>query len=191
MQPLPTGLLTLLLAWCLPAVHANYFIIQQPTAGTQWQNGAANLVTWTKGVGDGVDGVDIEMSRLSMDGLIFVAKDAPTKPGALNIFLQDIPPADDYYLLFLNSTSGNMFATSTKFSIGSQANTSATTDSSVATVTVSGSPNPTAVFATTFPPNANGVLAPGWRALDGTFPQLLALLGTLVMCVLGGALTLL
>ena len=51
------------------------FKILQPAAGTQWANGAANLVTWTKGVGDGIDGVDIEMSRISQDGLIFVARD--------------------------------------------------------------------------------------------------------------------
>jgi len=193
MQPalVPTSLLTLLFAWCLPAVHANYFIITQPAAGTQWANGAANLVTWTKGLGDGIDGVDVEMSRMSMDGLFFVAKDAPTKPGALNIFLQNIPPADDYYLLFLNSTSGNMFATSAKFSIGSTANSSAATASGAATVTVSGTPNPTAVFATTFPPNANGVAMPGWRAIEGSLPQLLALVGAMVMCLLGGAMTLL
>ena len=43
-------------------------------------NGATNVVTWTKGVGDGVDGVDIEMSRLSQDGLIFVARDGEWSP---------------------------------------------------------------------------------------------------------------
>ncbi|EKM52234.1 uncharacterized protein PHACADRAFT_260468 [Phanerochaete carnosa HHB-10118-sp] len=187
---IPTGLLSLLLAWCLPAVQG-YFIITQPAAGTQWANGAANLVTWTKGVGDGIDGVDIEMSRMSVDGLFFVAKDAPTKPGAINIVLQDIPPANDYYLLFLNSTSGNMFATSSKFSIGSTTNSSATTATSAPTVTVSGSPNPTAVFATTFPPNSNGVVTPGWRAVENSLPQLFALVGTIIMCLLGGAMTLL
>lgn len=51
------------------------FVITQPTAGTQWANGAANVVSWVKGVGDGVDAVDIEMSRLSQDGLTFVAQD--------------------------------------------------------------------------------------------------------------------
>lgn len=61
----------------LTDIHACFvdFVITQPAAGTQWANGAANLVSWTKGVGDGVDGVDIEMSRLSQDGIIFVARD--------------------------------------------------------------------------------------------------------------------
>lgn len=91
----PTSILALLLTWCLPVAQANCeytasafvqlesslltaqldFKILQPAAGTQWANGAANLVTWTKGVGDGIDGVDIEMSRISQDGIIFVARD--------------------------------------------------------------------------------------------------------------------
>lgn len=40
-----------------------------------------NLVSWVKGVGDGIDGVDIEMSRLSQDGLIYVAKDGEQRIG--------------------------------------------------------------------------------------------------------------
>lgn len=193
MQPslIPTSLLSLLLAWFFPVVQANYFIITQPAAGTQWANGAANLVTWTKGVGDGIDGIDIEMSRLSQEGLIFIARDAPTKPGAINIFVQDLPPANDYYLLFLNSTSGNMFASSQQFSIGSTANSSATTNPNVPTVTVSGAPNPTDVFATTFPPNSNGVARPGWQAFQGAGPQMIALASALMACLLGGAVTLL
>ena len=74
---------------------------------------------------------------------------------------------------------------------GATENASATTDPSVPTVTVSGAPNPTAVFATTFPPNANGVAAPGWRALEHARPQLLALACATAMCLLGGAVTLL
>ena len=105
--------------------------------------------------------------------------------------IQDVPAGDDYFLLFLNSTSGTMFASSQKFSIGATANARATTNPNVPTVTVSGSPNPTAVFATTFPPNANGVAVPGWRALEGAAPQMLGLLSVTAMCVLGGAITLL
>ena len=50
------------------------WITQQPAAGTQWANGQANAVQWVKGVNDGVVMVDVEMSRLSQDGLIFVAR---------------------------------------------------------------------------------------------------------------------
>ncbi|KAI0683018.1 hypothetical protein BC835DRAFT_1423695 [Cytidiella melzeri] len=187
----PTTLLALLFTWGIPLVQANYFIVTAPSAGTQWANGAANLVSWVKGVDDGVDGVDVEMSRLSQDGIIYVAKDAPTAPGALNIFIQDLPVADDYYLLFLNSTSGNMFGSSAKFSIGSSANGTTSADPSVPTVTVSGAPNPTMPFATTFPATANGVAMPGWRALEGSLPQMLAMLSVVILSLLGGAWTVL
>lgn len=162
------------------------------------------MISWVKGVDDGVDIVDVEMSRLSQDGIIYVAKDgmwqklivlclsinsllltAPTAPGALNVFLQDIPPGDDYYLIFLNSTSGNLFGSSSKFSIGSTANGTSTSPSA-ATVTVSGSPYPTQLFATTFPPNANAVASPGWQAIEGSLPQMAAMLGVVMMCLLGG-----
>ncbi|KAI0083104.1 hypothetical protein BDY19DRAFT_910848 [Irpex rosettiformis] len=188
---MPTTLLFVLFAWVLPLAQANYFIVTAPTAGTQWANGAANLVTWTKGVGDGIFAVDIEMSRLSQDGITYVAKEVPTAPGALNIFIQDLPQADDYYLLFLNSTSGNMFGLSPKFSIGSSANSTVTANPSVATVTVSGAPNPTVPFATTFPATANGVAMPGWQALTHAMPQMLATVGVVMMCLLGGAWTIL
>lgn len=187
----PTTLLALLFAWALPLARANYFMVTAPSSGTQWANGAANLVSWVKGLEDGVDGVDIEMSRLSQDGIIYIAKDAPTGPGALNVFVQDIPPADDYYLLFLNSTSGNMFGTSTKFSIGSSSNGTSTTNPSVPTVTISGAPNPTQLFATTFPPNSNGVARPGWQALQGSMPQFVALATVVATCLLGGVWTVL
>ncbi|KAI0799687.1 hypothetical protein BC629DRAFT_1497801 [Irpex lacteus] len=187
----PMSLLVLLLAWGIPFVHANYFKVTAPSAGTQWANGAANLVSWTKGVGDGVDAVDVEMSRLSQDGITYVAKEVPTGPGSLNIFIQDLPQADDYYLIFLNSTSGNMFGASPKFSIGSSANGTTATNPSVATVTVSGAPNPTVPFATTFPAAANGASMPGWHALEGSLPQMLAMTGVMVMCLAGGAWTML
>ena len=69
--------------------------------------------------------------------------------------LNDIPAGDDYYLLYVNSTHGVMYATSPKFSIldsssDSSSNGTTATGSSP-TVTISGAPNPTAQFATTFP----------------------------------------
>jgi hypothetical protein len=51
-----------------------YFVITEPTRSSQWENGVANPVTWTKGVNDGIVMVDVELSRLSQDGLIFVAR---------------------------------------------------------------------------------------------------------------------
>ncbi|KAI0341077.1 hypothetical protein BDW22DRAFT_1333005, partial [Trametopsis cervina] len=147
-------------------------------------NGATNLVSWVKRVGDGVD---IEMSQLSWDNLIYVAKDATTAPGALNTFIQDLPACDDYYIMFLNSISGNIFGSSAKFSIGSTSNGTATTNPSAPTVSISGAPNPTQPFATTFPASVNGVAVPGWQALKGSLPQMLALMSVVIMCLLGGA----
>ena len=115
----------------------------------------------------------------------------PTQPGAMNIFIQDLPPADDYYLLFLNSTIGTMYATSPRFSIGDSSNGTQTTNPSLPTVTVSGGPNPTNVFATTFPASANGVAVPGWRAVQGSMPQIIALCSVITLCLLGGAWTVL
>ncbi|KAJ3556159.1 hypothetical protein NM688_g2176 [Phlebia brevispora] len=182
----PTSLLSLLLAWFMPLAHANYFVVQQPSQGTQWTNGQANPVQWTKGVGDGVVMTDIEMSRISVDGLIFVAQNVPTSPGSINIFIQDLPEADDYYLLFLNSTVGVMYGTSPRFSVSGSSNASSPI-ANAPTVSVSGAPNPTDVFATTFPALANGVAVPGWKAVEGAMPQLLALFGTMAVCLLSGA----
>ena len=55
-----------------------YFNIKQPQAGSQWQNGAANSAQWVKGLLDGIQRFDIEMGRLSVDGILFVAMDGPS-----------------------------------------------------------------------------------------------------------------
>jgi len=178
---------------CLVARTSAYFIITEPTSTTVWINGAANLVSWTKGLLDGIDTFDIEMTRLSQDGLTFVARDVPTTTGnSLNVFLQDIPAGDDYFLLFINSTHGIMYSTSSQFIILSASNSSfanssqPSPDRSAPTVTVSGSPNPTNAFATTFPPVSNGVMA-GWDS-DWT-SQLLRLTCILTACLMGAAWT--
>ncbi|KAL7278792.1 hypothetical protein PYCCODRAFT_1413813 [Trametes coccinea BRFM310] len=195
---LPSGLLSLFFAWyLLPLAYANsYFVISQPAKGNVWANNAVNPISWTKGLLDGVNSLDIELARLSEDGLIFVARDVPatSSTGALNLYIQDIPAGDDYYLLFLNSTHGVMYASSQRFSIADAGNSSATPASpaaGAATVTVSGAPNPTAVFATTFPPSANGVSAPGWKAVEGARSQLVAIGAVMAVCALGGAWTVL
>ena len=114
----------------------------------------------------------------------------PTKPGSINIFIQDVPEGDDYYLLFLNSTIGQMFGLSPRFSIADSSNASSPIATAV-TVTVSGSPKPTDVFATTFPALANSVATPGWKAGEGTLPQIVAFVGVMTLCMLGGAWTVL
>lgn len=50
------------------------FFITQPTLGTQWVNGQSNVVTWKKGLLDDIPSFDVELARLSSDGLIYVAQ---------------------------------------------------------------------------------------------------------------------
>ncbi|TCD60767.1 hypothetical protein EIP91_009536 [Steccherinum ochraceum] len=253
---MPSSVLALLFAWCfLPAAHAyTYLVINDPALGGQWSNGAANHISWTKGLLDGVDTFDIEMSRMSVDGLIYVAstdcwvekreraldqqethasglgghrgKSAryrrlpigirvlafslpggdesaldvlllspipiPSQLDSLNVELQDVPPADDYYLLFVNSTIGVKYGTSSMFSIRAASNATTTSpDANAPTVTISGSPNPLSVFATTFPPSANGVALPGFKGVQASMPQIFALTMVMVFAMVGGAITVL
>ena len=101
-----------------------------------------------------------------------------------------MPTGDDYYLLFLNSTHGVMYGASQRFAISDTGNGTAPTPAAGApTVTISGGPNPTVGFATTFPPSANGVSAT--MAVEGARMQLFALASVMAVCVLGGAWTVL
>jgi len=140
---------------CLVGRTSGYFVVTEPTRDSEWVNGVAHPVRWNKGALDGIAMVDVELARLSQDGLIFVARNVPAKPGVLNILIQDIPPGDDYFVVFINSTHGVLHATSPRFTIlpaSSSANsTQPSPISSATTVTVSGTPNPTRPFATTFP----------------------------------------
>ncbi|KAF9266135.1 hypothetical protein L218DRAFT_956514 [Marasmius fiardii PR-910] len=121
-----------------------YFLVTQPSANSNWQNGLSNLVTWEKGTLDGIDAFDLEIACLSRDGLILVARD-------------DVPPGNDYFVHLVNSTPGIIFATSERFSILSAGtnSTPTATKSSFAkpepTVTVSGSPNPTQGWIASYP----------------------------------------
>ncbi|KAF5366454.1 hypothetical protein D9758_009802 [Tetrapyrgos nigripes] len=156
---------------CLAAQATAYFQITSPVTGTQWTNGETHAISWTKGKGDGISGFDVELARLGNDGLIFVARDVPCgkgSPAALNLNLIDIPPADDYFILFLNSTPGTIFATSNRFTIlpsgaspsspssspsstsKSDPNANTSPNPSAPTVTISGTPDPTKAFVTTF-----------------------------------------
>ncbi|KAF5314361.1 hypothetical protein D9619_011943 [Psilocybe cf. subviscida] len=145
-------------------VSASYFEITNPVQGTQWVNNGVNVLTWEKGLLDGINGFDVEMARMSQDGLMLLARNVPAKQKQLNLMLKDVPPADDYFLIFINSTHGVMHATSNRFSILAAGTTPTATPTvtpagGVPTVMVSGGPNPTAQFATTFPAIANGALS--------------------------------
>ncbi|CAA7262353.1 unnamed protein product [Cyclocybe aegerita] len=168
----------------LAAQTSAYFIINEPSANRQWTNNAANLVSWSKGVLDGIHGFDVEMARMSQDGLMLIARNVPAKQKSLNLLLLDVPPGDDYFLIFINSTHGVMHATSPRFTVLAPSSTPSSTPPTLAagvpTVTVSGGPNPTLNFATTFPAMSWGrweggtcgwvlgrVCWPGWGARCG------------------------
>jgi len=177
----------------LAARASAYFVITAPSQDTQWVNGASNRVTWVKGVQDGIDEFDVELSRMSEDGLTFVARNVPSKGFSLNLMLQDVPPGDDYFLIFINSTHGVMYATSDRFTILAASSQPSGTvlgpDPSVATVLVSGSPNPTLSFATTFPATDSGALQ-RWGSGPHAQGQLIGLLCVTTLSVLGAVWTL-
>lgn len=114
--------------------------------------------------------------------------------GSLNLALQDVPAGDDYYLLFINSTHGGMHAISPRFTIlsaGSTANASDAAEAAVGTATtlsISGGPNPTAVFLTTFSAIAGS--APP-KLLSGLGGGVLGLMLTATVGVVGAVCVLL
>ena len=57
-----------------PGSFTAYFIIEQPQSSTQWVNNVPTLITWSKGVGDGVTMFDLEMTSMSQDGLSLIAR---------------------------------------------------------------------------------------------------------------------
>ncbi|KAJ3570930.1 hypothetical protein NP233_g4088 [Leucocoprinus birnbaumii] len=132
-----------------------YFQISEPQRNTQWVNNQANSVQWQKGLLDGINGFDVEMARLSTEGLLLVARNVPAEQDSLNVYIQDVPTGDDYFLIFMNSTQGIIHATSSRFSVVSAGitptNKGPSPDNNVPTVTMTGTPDPTRLFATTFP----------------------------------------
>ncbi|KAK0207913.1 hypothetical protein DFS33DRAFT_1300095 [Desarmillaria ectypa] len=183
---LPLSFLLLCLCARLVLSTHSYFVINEPHSSAQWSNDAVNIVTWEKGVHDDITHFDIELMRLSKDGVTYIAYNGepwsstlffyldesfpsnpveayPTSPKSLNIYLKDIPTGDDYFLLFLNSTHGVMHCLSSRFSIvnatdvTSSASASVTLNPSIPTVTVSGSPDPTKGFVTTFASKASSI----------------------------------
>ncbi|KAF8621859.1 hypothetical protein AX15_007454 [Amanita polypyramis BW_CC] len=142
---------------------AAYFSFSEPKQGTKWKNNGVNVISWKKGKLDGIDSFDIEFTRSSSSGNWLVAKGVSSSQTSLNIMVQNLPPGDDYFVIFMNSTHGVVNAVSPQFSIldsssSSQVNSPASIGSSP-TVTVASTPNPTQLFATTFPAGISSALA--------------------------------
>ena len=64
-------------------------------------NGISNPVAWSKGLLDGVNGFDVELARLSTDGLTLVAQN-----GRFIIFVYESPSLD---FIDLTSSSWTQF----------------------------------------------------------------------------------
>jgi len=171
---LPVSVLSLFITLLLTpwAIATTYFNIQEPQAGRQWPNGVANPVQWKKGLLDDVPYFDIEIGRLSVDGILLVATNVPATFTALNIYFDSVPTGDDYYMTFMNHTQGATHAISPQFSIvdsvSSDKGTQPSPVANVPTVTVSGAPNPTATFATAFPDTGSALSMLGIRGWAST-----------------------
>ncbi|KAG8685896.1 hypothetical protein FRC09_014473 [Ceratobasidium sp. 395] len=128
-----------------------YFKIKSPSPATPWLVGQANPITWVS-ANEGVTQFDIELARLKTDGLLFVARNVSTSWNNLNVMLDSVPAGDDYYVLFIDATHGNMYSISDRFSILAAGSTGAAAPAvpTASTVTLKGGPNPTAQFAVTF-----------------------------------------
>lgn len=171
------------------AMGPSYFLITKPAAGDQWPQGQAHSTTWKHAV-DNIDVVDVELARIGSSGLLFVSREVPTSWGSLNVYLDSVPPGDDYYFVFLNVTHGGVYSISERFTILDSSSTSANSsaqlapDASKPTVTVTGAPGPLQTWGTTFGPQAAGAVALWSGLADGRTTMVIA--SALVSAALGG-----
>jgi hypothetical protein len=54
-------------------------MVTAPSKGVQWANNQTYPVSWVKGLLDGVNYLDLELTRLSVDGLILIARDGTSR----------------------------------------------------------------------------------------------------------------
>ncbi|KZS89508.1 hypothetical protein SISNIDRAFT_469276 [Sistotremastrum niveocremeum HHB9708] len=177
---LPLALLSLPLLSL--AQTASYFNILSPTSSSVWSSDALGVLSWVTSPNEGIDNFDVELARISVSGLIFIARAVPTALGFLNIELQSIPSGTDYFFMLVNSTNGQNFAISDKFTISSP--NSSSSSSSIAganpvagapTVTATGGPDPTVGFQATLGP----VVGAAVRLGEGRVGQVAGLLAGL------------
>ncbi|KAK0190393.1 hypothetical protein F5146DRAFT_930846, partial [Armillaria mellea] len=135
-----------------------YFTIKEPQESTQWLNNAVNVLSWEKGIWDGLTFFDIEMVRLNTVGITHVAFNG----AYICVCILDVPTGDDYFMVFINSTHMVKHCLSDMFSVANatdiSTSASVTPDSTVPTITISGAPNPTQVFITTFASRASSIV---------------------------------
>ena len=61
-------------------------MVTAPGKSDEWANGQTYPVTWVKGLLDGVNYLDLELTRMSVDGLILVARDGPSPTSVTSAF---------------------------------------------------------------------------------------------------------
>ncbi|KIR68479.1 hypothetical protein I312_100438 [Cryptococcus bacillisporus CA1280] len=162
-----------LLSWIIlpliPFVSASvstiYWPVSSPSPSNPWVLGEKNLLAWTTGSGTGVQSFDIQLhnaNRSVMVGFLPIALRVPMERlptgyknygGELEIDLgSEVPTGDGFYLLFMNTYHGEVYAKSKKFSIyaSTPSNyTSADLPTATITATLLGAPNPTQQWAIT------------------------------------------
>jgi len=98
------------------------------------------------------------ISTVSCSTISNVPSTVPVSLGSLNVHIRGLPTADDYYVLFMNTSTGTTYSISNKFTItnsSSAANGGGT--SNTPTASIEGAPSPTETWALTFDANSHVV----------------------------------
>jgi len=51
-----------------------YFVVNHPSSGEKWVNDQTNFLTWTIGATDALDVFDVQLTRMSTEGINYVAR---------------------------------------------------------------------------------------------------------------------
>ncbi|WVO15785.1 hypothetical protein L204_103447 [Cryptococcus depauperatus] len=148
-----------------------YWPVSYPNPSYPWVIGQKNLLSWVTGGGSGVQSFDIQLHNANksvMVGFLPIALRVPMDRlptghknygGEIEVDLDKaVPVGDGFYLIFMNTYHGEVYAKSKKFSILNATPSNYTSvDLPTATITasLSAAPNPTQQWAITM----NGINA--------------------------------
>lgn len=91
-----------------------------------------------------------------------VSPTVPVSLGSLNVHIQDLPTADDYYVIFMNTSTGITYSLSNKFTItNSSSAANGRGASNMPTASIEGAPSPTETWAMTFDANYHAIGSAG------------------------------
>ncbi|WVQ65950.1 uncharacterized protein L199_004128 [Kwoniella botswanensis] len=141
-----------------------YWPVTNPSETNPWVIGNKNLVAWKTGGGTGIESFDIQLhnsNRTIMVGFLPIALRVPMEKlpgkkyygGEIEVDLVDgLPTGDGFFLIFMNTYHGEVYAKSPKFSIyATKPDNYTDPDLPTATVTATLTtvPNPTQQWAMT------------------------------------------